>query len=131
MADFIVDSNTFEYTYSAKQQEEINQIRSKYLPKQESKMEQLVKLDKKAEQLGQIVSITVGIIGMLILGFGMCCTMVWNEQMSTFIIGIVVGVLGMIIAGMAYPLYEKITKAEREKIADQIFALTSELLMEI
>lgn len=131
MADFIVDSNTFEYTYSAKQQEEINQIRNKYLPRQESKMEQLIKLDKKAEQPGAIVSITVGIIGTLILGFGMCCTTVWNDKMSTFVIGILVGILGMIIAGMAYPLYQKITKAEREKIADQVLALTSELSLEI
>ena len=131
MADFVVDSNVFEYTYSAKQQEEINQIRSKYLPRQESKMEQLIKLDKKAEQPGLIASITVGIIGTLILGFGMCCTMVWNDQMSTFVMGIVVGVIGIIIAGSAYPLYEKITKAEREKIADQVLALTSELSLEI
>ena len=39
---------TFEYTYSAKQQQEIEKIRNKYLPKQESKMDQLRRLDQSA-----------------------------------------------------------------------------------
>ena len=34
----------FDYTYSAAQQQEIEHIRSKYLPKQEDKMEQLRRL---------------------------------------------------------------------------------------
>lgn len=33
--------NTFEYTYSAKRQEEIEAIRKKYMPKEEDKMELL------------------------------------------------------------------------------------------
>ena len=39
---------TFEYTYSAKQQQEIENIRKKYLPKEEDKMEQLRRLDRSA-----------------------------------------------------------------------------------
>ena len=35
------NEETFEYRYSAKQQEEIEAIRRKYLPKEEDKMEQL------------------------------------------------------------------------------------------
>ena len=38
-------NETFTYTYSAKQQEEIRNIRSKYLPKEEDKMEQLRRLE--------------------------------------------------------------------------------------
>ena len=41
-------SQNFEYTYSAKQQEEVEAIRKKYLPKEEDKMETLRKLDRKA-----------------------------------------------------------------------------------
>lgn len=128
MADYILDKNkSFEFTYSAAQQNEIQKIRSKYLPKEESKMEQLRKLDKKAEQPGTIASIAAGIIGMLLLGVGMCCTMVWNQQTSVFVIGIVVGIIGIIITSAAYPLYKKITKKQREKIAHQIIELTDEL----
>lgn len=131
MADYVMNKNeSFQFTYSAKQQEEVERIRSKYLPKEESKMEKLIKLDKKAEQPGQIVSIATGVIGALLLGVGMTCTMVWNTSIVVFVAGILIGLVGMAVAGIAYPLYINITKKERAKIADQIIALTNELSLE-
>lgn len=128
MADYVINKKeSFEFTYSAKQQEEVEKIRSKYLPKEESKMEQLIKLDKKAEQPGQIAAIAAGTIGMLLLGVGMCCTMVWNINIGMFIGGIFIGLVGLAVAGIAYPLYKKVTEKERAKIADQIIALSNEL----
>ncbi len=117
--------DTFHYTYSAKQQEEIQNIRKKYLPKQEDKMEQLRRLDQSATKKGTAISIIVGVIGCLLLGVGMCCTMVWMEQL--FIPGIVVGMIGIAAIAGAYPLYSRITKKEREKLAPQILKLTEEL----
>ena len=61
-------NETFTYTYSAKQQEEIRNIRSKYLPKEEDKMEQLRRLDRSASKKGTVVSVTLGVIGCLLLG---------------------------------------------------------------
>lgn len=116
---------TFEYTYSARQQAEIDEIRRKYLPKEEDKMERLRKLDRDATKPGTMWSIVLGIIGCLVFGFGMCCILVWAD--SLFVPGIVVGIIGMMMIGMAYPLYVKITKKQREKLAPQILALTEEL----
>ena len=82
------NKNTFTYTYSAKQQEEIQRIRQKYLPPEEDKMEQLRRLDRQSTRKGTAVSIAMGVIGTLLLGIGMCCTMVWMENL--FIPGIVV-----------------------------------------
>ena len=128
MADYVMNKNeSFEFTYSAKQQEEVERIRSKYLPKEESKMDRLIKLDKKAEKPGQIASIAAGVIGTLLLGLGMTCTMVWNTSISVFIIGIIIGLVGMAVAAAAYPIYKKVTEKERAKIADEIIALTNEL----
>ena len=124
MADYVMNES-FEYTYSAKEQDEIQKIRSKYLPKQETKIEQLRKLDQQAERPGTIVAIAIGTIGTLVLGFGMCCTMVWADTM--FVPGIVIGLLGMAIVGAGYPSYKKITENQRAKIADQIIALSNEL----
>ena len=73
------NKNTFTYTYSAKQQEEVQRIRKKYLPPEEDKMEQLRRLDRSSTRKGTIVSIIVGAAGCLLLGVGMCCTMVWME----------------------------------------------------
>ena len=119
------DSQIFEYTYSAKQHKEVEEIRRKHLPK--GKMEELRELDKSAEKPGTIVSVIVGIIGALLLGVGMCCTMVWKSSMFIYVTGIVVGIVGMLIVAAAYPLYKKITKRQREKIAGQVLELVEQL----
>lgn len=118
--------NSFEYTYSAPQQAEIKRIRQKYLPKEENKMEMLRRLDKTATRKGTAVSLAVGIIGTLLLGGGMSCAMVGSEAM--FIPGIILGAVGIVGVCLAYPLYGRVTKAEREKIAPEIIRLTDELL---
>ena len=118
---------TFHYTYSARQQEEIRNIRKKYLPQEpkEDKMEQLRRLDRSAAKKGTRVSLIVGIAGCLLLGVGMCCTMVWTDRL--FIPGIIIGIVGIIAVTISYPLYTHITRKERERIAPQILKLTEEL----
>ena len=118
-------NNTFEYTYSASQQEEIKKIRDKYMIKTqvESKIEQLQKLDKKAENSGLIISIGLGIIGTLIFGTGMSLVLVWTK----FMWGIVTGVVGIIMLAMAYPAYKYITKKQRQKVTPQVLKLIEEL----
>ncbi|MBQ4530241.1 MAG: hypothetical protein IJA36_06495 [Lachnospiraceae bacterium] len=115
----------FEYTYSAKRQDEIEKIRKKYMPKEEDKMELLRKLDRDVTKPGTLWSLILGIAGCLLLGIGMCCTMLWAD--SFFVLGIVVGILGMVVIGMAYPVYVRITKKQREKLAPRILELTEEL----
>ena len=117
---------TFEYNYSAKQQKEIKTIREKYVPKEENKMEQLRRLDASATKPGTAASIIVGVIGALLFGIGMCCTMVWMGNL--FIPGIVIGVAGLLSIAAAYPVYTHITKKQREKLAPEIMRLTDELM---
>ena len=116
----------FSYTYSAKEQEEVKNIRQKYIPKEADKMEQLRMLDQRVTKKGTTAAIIVGMIGSLLLGIGMCCSMVWME--NWFIPGIVIGLVGIVIVSLAYPLYQRITKKEREKIAPEILRLTDELM---
>lgn len=44
------------------------------------------------------------------------------------VIGIFMGVIGMILVVLAYPVYNKVLKKEREKIASEILRLTEELM---
>ena len=90
----------------------------------EDKMELLRKLDKSATRKGMIVSITLGVLGCLLLGIGMCFTMVWVEW---FIYGIPVGLIGIALIITAYPAFARITKKERERLAPRIIELTEEL----
>jgi len=116
----------FEFAYSAKQQEEVQKIREKYVPREEDKLEQLRRLDASVTQKGCTVSLIVGVLSALVLGIGMCCCMVWGGAL--FIPGIIIGIVGIAGVAAAYPLYERITKKERERIAPEILRLTDELM---
>lgn len=120
------NKESFSYTYSAGQQEEIKKIREKYAPKEADKMEQLRHLDESVTKKGTIVSLILGIIGALVMGTGMSCCMVWTDTM--LLPGIIIGVIGMVAVCLAYPVYNHITKKEREKIAPEILRLTDELM---
>lgn len=118
------NEESFHYSYVAKQQAEVEKIKNKYIPKELDKMEQLRQLDRSAEAPGTMAGIVLGVIGSLILGIGMCCTMVWTKF---FVLGIIVGIIGMVILGMAYPVYKKVTEKKREEIAPQILKLSAEI----
>ena len=123
--DNLNKNESFHFTYSAKEQEEIKKIRQKYIP-ENNKMDLLRRLDKSVTQKGTIYAIALGIIGSLLLGIGMCCTMVWSAVW--FLPGIAIGIIGIGIMAVAYPAYNYITKKEREKIAPEILRLTDELM---
>ena len=120
---------TFTYTYSAKEQEEIKKIRDKYAPptKEETSMEQLRRLDESATKGATVVSLIVGIISALLLGVGMCCAMVpgWERY---FIPGVMIGIVGIIGMIAAYPIYTRMVKRKREKLAPEIMRLSDELM---
>ena len=126
-----MENHSFEYTYSAQRQQEVEAIRQKYLPKEEDKMEQLRKLHSIPTQKAQSVSIAVGVIGALILGTGMslCITEVGSALGSlAMIFGIVVGIVGMVMVAAAYPLFNRVLRKERERNAPEILRLMDELL---
>ena len=115
----------FEYTYSAKQQEEIEKIRRKYMPKEEDKMELLRKLDRDVTKPGTVWALVIGVLGSLVFGFGMSCVLVWKETL--LVVGIITGIIGILVMGLAMPMYYKVTEKQREKIAPQILKLAEEL----
>jgi len=121
----------FNFTYSAAQQQEVEDIRKKYLPKEEDKMEQLRKLHAIPTQKAQAASLAVGIIGALIMGTGMSLAMTdIGAALGSLamVIGIVIGIVGMVLVALAYPLYNRVLKKQREKIAPEILRLSDELL---
>ena len=121
----------FSFTYSAEQQKEVEAIRKKYLPKEENKMEQLRKLHAVPTQKAQATSLAIGIIGALIMGTGMSLAMTdIGAALGSFamVLGIVVGIVGMVLVALAYPIFNRVLKKEREKIAPEILRLSDELM---
>ena len=121
----------FSFTYSAQQQKEVEAIRKTYLPQEPDKMEQLRKLHGIPTKKAQAASLTLGITGALIMGTGMslCMTELRGLLGGTAMwIGIPVGIAGMVLVALAYPLYRRVLKKQREKIAPEILRLSDELL---
>lgn len=125
------NNQSFEYTYSAGQRQEIEAIRKKYLPKEEDKMEQLRRLHAIPTRKAKSASIAIGVLGALILGTGMslCMTDLGSAlDHWAMVIGILVGILGLILVALAYPLYNRVLRKERQRIAPEILRLSEELL---
>ena len=126
-----MENNSFEYTYSAQRQQEVEEIRKQYLPKEEDAMAELRRLHAIPTQKAQSASLAVGTVGALILGTGMslCMTELGTALGKLAIVfGVVVGILGLVMVAAAYPIYNRMLKKEREKIAPEILHLTDKLL---
>lgn len=119
------ETDSFVYNYSAKQQDQVKRIKEKYIPKEENKYEQLRRLDKKADRKGTIYSLIVGIIGALLLGISLSIVTVFIEY---FFYGVVIGIVGLAFIALAYPIFNRVTKVEREKLSPEITALCDELI---
>lgn len=124
----------FHYSYSAKEQEELRQLRDKYAPREETKLERLHRLDRSVTQRAQTVSLLFGVIGVLVLGLGMslimtdiAATLHVDARYAT-LIGVVIGVLGGVLAALAYPVHELVLRRERARRAEEILRLTDELM---
>ncbi len=130
------NKETFNYTYSAKQQEEIKAIRDRYTvqEKEYDKMTMLRRLDAQVNSKAQAVSLAFGVIGVLLLGVGMSMCMtdigqwLFSDVKLILLIGIIIGVLGIVFVCLAYPVYSQVLKTERKKIAPEVLRLTDELL---
>ena len=121
----MANENTFQYTYSAQENQEVLNIRKKYLPREETKMEELLRLDSLVQSSGVPESLCAGIGGALIFGLGMCLAMEVIGQMIW--LGVILGIAGM--AGMfaAFPVYRKAIRKAKAQYAPRILQLTEEL----
>lgn len=125
---------SFRYTYSAKDRDEIKRIRQKYETQEDDGMNKLRKLDAVVSQKATIVSLVFGIVGVLLMGSGMSLIMtdlgsiLGMAGIVGIVVGIIIGVPGILLAALAYPIYCKVLKREREKVAPEILRLTEELM---
>ena len=123
--------NTFSYKYSAKENQEVQEIRKKYLPQSESKLDELKRLDGYVQNSGVLESLCVGIGGLLVFGLGMCLTMqVIGSGIWMIALGVLFGIVGMVGMLAAYPVYRSVFSKTKAKYAPKILELTAELSSE-
>ena len=63
---------------------------------------------KKETDWGIIATWIIGVIGALVMGYGMSRVMVGTPNKADMIIGIITGVIGLIICVFNYPIYSYI-----------------------
>ena len=103
----------FRYSYSARYNEEVQAIRSKYLPKRESRPEELKRLDRRVKTAGTAQALALGIVGCLIFGFGMCLAI--QVIGSSIAPGAFVGAWGIAIMAAAYPVQRSFFRKTKAK----------------
>jgi len=119
------EKGCFSYTYSAGVKKEVLEIRSRYLPKEESKIDELRRLDRKVQNSGVIDALCVGVTGFLLFGLGVCMSVkVIGESV---ILGVILGLIGSLGLIFAYPIYRTALARTRKKLVPRIIELSTEL----
>lgn len=101
---------------------------NEYTPKNTSKAAALKRLDAKAKRPAIVTAFTLGIVGSLVLGTGMCFAMgVLGSGTVAMAGGIVVGLLGIAMVSVNYPLYKRNLAKGKEKYAFEILELARDI----
>lgn len=119
------NNTTFTYNYSASINKEVSEIRKKYMLQEESKLEELKRLDNEVQSAGLMASLIVGLVGCLTFGLAMC--MVLDVISGGIVLGVLIGIIG--VSGMiaAYPLYRYLHKITKEELTPRILLLADEI----
>lgn len=62
---------------------------------------------------GIVLTFAVGIIGSLVMGFGMSKVMVGEATTSDMLVGIITGVIGLLVCVLNYPVYSYIKENKK------------------
>lgn len=110
----------------------VQKIRTQYIEKKQTQLNELKKLDSKVKKPVNIFSCAFGTVSALIMGFGM--SLVMTDIGQTFGIadpmvpGIVIGIVGMFMAIVNYPVYKSMLDSRRKKYADRIMTLSDRIM---
>ncbi len=107
-------------------------IRTQYMEKKPSELDELRELDAKVKRPANVFAYIFGSIAAIIMGAGM--SLVMTDIGSTvgltnpLVPGIIIGVVGMLMAIANYPIYNDILASRKKKYADKIIALSEKLM---
>ncbi|MBQ6906156.1 MAG: hypothetical protein IJN75_03965 [Clostridia bacterium] len=106
----------------------VQKIKTQYIEKQHSALDELKALDKKVKRPANVFAYIFGSISAIIMGAGMSLVMTDISEtvgiQNPMLCGIIIGVVGMILAIVNYPIYKGILGSRRKKYADKIIALS-------
>ncbi|MBP3437708.1 MAG: dihydropteridine reductase [Clostridia bacterium] len=107
-------------------------IRSQYVEKESTELDELRTLDTKVKRPANIFAYVFGSISAIIMGTGM--SLVMTDIGSTLGIesamapGVVIGILGMVMALVNYPIYKGILGKRKTKYGAEILELSDKIM---
>ena len=112
----------------------VQKIRSQYTEKQYTELDELKALDAKVKGPANVFAIVFGSLSAIIMGAGMSLVMTNLGQILglttelSMVVGVSAGLVGLVLTVLAYPVYGRVLKKERQRIAPEILRLSDELL---
>ena len=108
-------------------------IRTQYMEKQPSELDDLRALDTKVKRPANVFAYLFGSISAIIMGAGMSLVMTdvaskLSLPINPMPVGILVGVVGLALALINYPIYKGILRARKKKYGAEILALSEKIL---
>ena len=119
----------FSRVYSAKMNSEVESIRNRYVPYTPTKLERLRELDYRVRTAGIIEGLTLGALGALVFGIGMCFGL--DVLPGADWITVILCLIGIVSMAPAYTVYKNIATKKRAEMAPEILKLSDELLGEV
>ena len=112
----------------------VQKIRTQYTEKEHSRLDALKALDKKVKRPANVFAYLFGSISAMVMGSGMSLVMTDIAETvgipNPMISGIIIGVVGMLMAILNYPIYKGMLSSRRKKYANQIIALSEQIMKE-
>ena len=115
------------------EQRTAEKIRTKYMEKQVTELDELRELDAKVKRPAAVFAYIFGSISAIIMGSGMSLLMtdiadIIGFSGDTMLVGIIIGVVGMIMALINYPIYKGILGSRKKKYGDKILKLSEKIM---
>lgn len=111
----------------------VNNIRSQYVEREPSRLDELKKLDRKVKRPAKIFGYVFGTVGALVMGSGMSLIMTdIGEKLGLHgdltAAAVAIGVLGMVMVAANYPISKRILTHRKQRYGVQVLSLSAEIM---
>lgn len=107
-------------------------IRTQYMEKTPSELDELRELDSKVKRPANVFAYTFGSVSAIVMGAGMSLVMTDIGAVigiaSAMVPGVAIGVVGIAMAILTYPLYKGILSSRKRKYSAEILALSEKIM---
>ena len=107
-------------------------IRTQYMEKTHSELDELRELDAKVKRPANIFGYAFGSISAIVMGAGMSLVMTDIGAAigitSALVPGIAIGVVGLGMALLTYPMYKGILNSRKKKYGAEILSLSDKIM---